>query len=175
MNAIKVMLVMVAAYGVAFLGGMAVATANAQEADKPLLAAAAPVVIDAGPSIDAGAEAAPAAPLEEQQFTEENPFDAATAAGSQGVWLAMIAAALVAIVAFVRREKGWLATTRFFGWFGTDRGGAVLVVILGVVAEVAVTLKADSAAPPGTVATLTSALAAGGRVLLKSLFAPHKE
>lgn len=92
-------------------------------------------------------------------------------AAKQGAWLTLAALLLGALVSLIRREKGWLATK--WTWLATDRGGAVLALVLGALGETVARLTAGgSGAPPGTVAALVTALAAGGRALLQGLFTP---
>lgn len=86
-------------------------------------------------------------------------------------FLGLAAAVLVALVALVRRERGWLAAK--LPWLATDRGGASLALLLGALAEVAARLNGTAGdAPAGTVAALVTALAAGGRAILIGMLAP---
>lgn len=94
-----------------------------------------------------------------------------TTAAKQGAWLTLAALLLGALVSLIRREKGWLASK--WTWLATDRGGAVLALVLGALGETVARLTAGgSGAPVGTVAALVTALAAGGRALLQGLFTP---
>lgn len=103
---------------------------------------------------------------------EGNPWDGALAAAKQGLWLVAICSVIVALVAFAKRKQGWFV--KALPWFGTPRGGAVLVFFLGFIGEVAARYASNSSGgpPPGFVAVLLAAASSGGRTLLKSLFTP---
>jgi len=99
-------------------------------------------------------------------------IDAVITAASGAQWLALGALALGGIVWLIRRESGWLRAK--WSWLGTDRGGALLALLIGAIAEVATSLTSQAHAPLGTTGALLASLAAGGRALLRGLIFPKK-
>lgn len=145
---------------------------------------------DAGPKLDAvsgpaapttAAKATPAsstpvaapAPVAAPTPTDWLAFLGAAVTAAKGAkWLALIALLIVGLVAFIRRENGWII--KKVPWLGTDRGGASLALLLGGLTEFGAALApGGTGAPPGAVTALVTALAAGGRAILKGFLFPQ--
>ncbi len=160
---VKLFAIVLIAYGIAGTG----AILHAADAGSSAVASEAAAPAEAATPAASAPEATPA-PVAAQP----DPFSAAIAAAKQGRWLVVFGVVLVGVVALIRRKQGWLVAK--VAWLRSDRGGAVLVLFLGFLAEVATSLAANNTAPPGTVAALSAAVAAGGRAILKGLFTSSK-
>lgn len=144
---------------VLMLGGVATVTVAAQDAAPVPTLDAGPARADAGPAPVAGL---PPVTLEDPGAFVEAIVDSAKA----GNWRALAALGLVLVIWAVRRYG-----TRWWDWLGTDKGGAALVLVIGILSQLAVVIFGKDPLGWKTIVNgiVLGFTAAGGWTVMKKL------